>query len=154
MDIEAKLEELGIVLPEPSKPIAAYVPAVRTGNLLFVAGQLPLVDGKPMHDGKVPAHVRLEDAQACARQCVLSGLAAIKQYLGGDWSKLKRIVRLGVYVQSYDQFAGHASVANGASELLVELFGEAGKHARVAVGVNSLPLNCPVEVELLVELAG
>jgi len=152
MDIEAKLKELGIALPEPSKPIAAYVPAVQTGDLLFVAGQLPLIDGKPMHDGKVPAHVHLEDAQACARQCVLNGLAAIKQHLDGDWAKLKRIVRVGVYVQSYDQFAGHASVANGASELLVELFGEAGKHARVAVGVNSLPLNCPVEVELLVEL--
>jgi len=152
MDIEAKLKELGITLPEPAKPIAAYVPAVQTGNLLFIAGQLPIVDGKPMATGKAPAHVHLEDAQRCARQCLLNGLANIKAHLNGDWSRVKQFVRLGVYVQSYDQFAGHANVANGASELLVKIFGDIGKHARVAVGVNSLPLNCPVEVELLLEV--
>lgn len=152
MDIEAKLSELKLTLPVAPKPIAAYVPAVRTGDLLFISGQVPLVDGKPMAEGAVPGKVDIETAQRCARQCVLNGLAVVKDQLGGDWTKLRRIVRIGVFVQSDDGFAGQSQVANGASELLVELLGEAGKHARAAVGVNALPLNCPVEVELLVEV--
>jgi enamine deaminase RidA (YjgF/YER057c/UK114 family) len=150
--IEAKLSELNLTLPAAPKPIAAYVPAVRSGDLLFISGQLPLVDGQPMCEGRVPGQVEIETAQRCAGQCVLNGLAVVRDYLQGDWSKLRRIVRIGVFVQSDDGFAGQSGVANGASELLVELLGEAGRHARAAVGVNALPLNCPVEVELLVEV--
>ena len=152
MDIQARLSELGLTLPTPPKPIAAYVPWARTGNLIFVAGQLPIVDGGLVAKGKVPAHLLLRDAQAAARQCVLNALAVVGDAIDGDWSRLVRVVRVGVFVQSVDSYTDHAKVANGASELLVELLGEAGRHARAAVGVNSLPLNAPVELEMIVEV--
>lgn len=152
-EVEAKLEAKGMALPEAPKPIASYVPAARAGGLIFVSGQLPFADGEVMAVGPVPSVVSAEAAGGAARQCLLNALAVVKSELGGDWSKLKRIVRLGVFVRSDDDFAGQSAVANGASDLLVELFGEAGRHARAAVGVNALPKGAAVEVELIVESA-
>lgn len=152
MDIQQRLSELGITLPEPPQPVAAYVPCVRAGNLLIVSGQLPMIAGELIATGKVPADVSIEAAQTAARQCAINGLAILSAELESDWSKLARVVRLGVFVQSNDDFAGQPQVANGASELMQEIFGPAGQHARAAVGVNSLPLNAAVEVELMFEL--
>ncbi|MCG8584538.1 MAG: RidA family protein [Pirellulales bacterium] len=152
MQVEERLGELGLTLPEPPKPVAAYVPCVRAGQLIVVSGQLPTADGELMATGKVPSQVSIEDAQAAARHCGINALAILKAELGGDWTKLAHVVRLGVFVQSDDDFAGQPQVANGASELMQEVFGEAGKHARAAVGVNSLPLNAAVEVEFLFQL--
>jgi enamine deaminase RidA (YjgF/YER057c/UK114 family) len=153
MQIEERLAELGLSLPEPPKPVAAYVPCVRAGSLVVVSGQLPMVEGALTAVGKVPSQVSVEDAQAAARQCALNGLAVLKAELGGNWSALGHVVRLGVFVQSDDDFAGQPQVANGASELMQQVFGESGRHARAAVGVNSLPLNATVEVELMFQLA-
>lgn len=152
MNIDAKAAELGLVIPAAPKPAGSYVPCVRTGNLLFISGQLPFTAGQLLFTGKVPAPVDLEEAQECARQCVLNGLAILKAELGGDWSKFVRVVRIGVFVQSADGYADQPQVANGASELLVKILGEAGRHARAAVGVNALPLNAPVEVEFVFEV--
>lgn len=152
MNVEAKLKELNLELPDAPKPIAAYIPAVQTGKLLLVSGQLPMHHGELIFKGKVSAHVNIADAQKAARQCILNALAIVKEHLHGDWSKLARIVRIGVFVASGDNFYDQSKVANGASELLVEIFGQSGKHARAAVGVNSLPLDAPVEIELMVEL--
>lgn len=154
VDVIAKLAELGWELPAPSKPVAVYVPVVQTGNLLFVSGQLPMRDGKLMATGTVPSKVSVEDASQAAAQCAVNALAAIGAHLDGDFSRIKQIVRLGVFVKSDDDFGGQPKVANGASELLGAVFGDAGKHARAAVGVNALPLDACVEVELLVEIAG
>ncbi len=153
MDIDSRLTALGLALPAPVKPIAAYVPAVRTGNLLIVSGQLPMKDGELLATGKVPIAMTIEQAQAAARQCAINALAIVKAELAGDWSKFVRIVRLGVFVQSDHLFTDQAKVANGASELLREIFGEVGRHARAAVGVNALPLGATVEVEMMVEIA-
>lgn len=152
MTIEQKLADLGLALHEAPKPVAAYVPAVRTGNLVFVSGQLPLTGQTLLAKGKVPTQVPLDQAQAAAQQCVLNGLAALKASLGGDLTKLRRVVRIGVFVQSADDFDKQPLVANGASELLERLLGDAGRHARAAVGVNALPLNAAVEVEFLFEV--
>jgi len=152
MDIHAKLASLGLKLPVAPKPVAAYVPAVRTGNLIVVAGQLPLIEGKLIATGRVPSMVTLEQAQAAARQCALNALAAVGDMIGGDWSRLVRVVRVGVFVASDNDFFEQPKVANGASELLGQIFGDAGRHARAAVGVNVLPLNAPTEVELMVEV--
>lgn len=153
MSIESKLAELGLSLPEAPKPIAAYVPCVRTGNLVIVSGQLPLTGQTLLARGKVPRDVPLDQAQTAAAQCVLNGLAVLRAELGGDWSKFRRVVRIGVFVQSADDFDKQSFVANGASELLVQLFGDAGRHARAAVGVNALPMNATVEVEFAFEVA-
>jgi enamine deaminase RidA (YjgF/YER057c/UK114 family) len=153
MTIEQKLAELGLALHEAPKPVAAYVPAVRTGNLVFISGQLPLTGQTLLAKGKVPSRVPLDQAQTAAQQCVLNGLAALKAALDGDLSKLRRVVRIGVFVQSDDGFEKQPQVANGASELLEKLLGDAGRHARAAVGVNALPLNAAVEVEFLFEVA-
>lgn len=152
MDIHTKLASLGLKLPTAPKPVAAYVPAVRTGNLIVVAGQLPLIEGKLIATGRVPSSVSLEQAQTAARQCALNALAAVGDVIGGDWSRLVRVVRVGVFVASDNDFFEQPKVANGASELLGQVFGDAGRHARAAVGVNVLPLNAPVEVELMVEV--
>lgn len=153
MSIEAKLAELGLIIPAAPKPVAAYLPCVRTGNLVVVSGQLPFAAGKLLATGRVPSVVDLDQAQECARQCVLNGLAQLKAELDGDWSKLVRVVRIGAFVQSDDGYGGQPQVANGASELLVALLGEAGKHARAAVGVNALPLDAPVEIEFTFEVS-
>ncbi len=152
LNLEAELEARGLTLPAAPKPIAAYVPAVRTQHLLFVSGQLPTVDGELIATGKVGRDLDVAAAQAAARQCLLNGLAVIRNELAGDWTGLVRVVRLGVFVQSDDGFYEQAKVANGASELLGELLGDAGRHARAAIGVNALPLNSPVELEITCEL--
>ena len=152
MDIHAKLASLGHKLPAAPKPVATYVPAVRTGNLVLVSGQLPMSEGQLMAKGPVPSAVTVEAAQAAARQCALNALAILGDQLGNDWSRLVRIVRLAVFVQSDDGFTEQSKVANGASDFLGQLLGPAGQHARVAVGVNALPLGATVEVELTAEV--
>jgi enamine deaminase RidA (YjgF/YER057c/UK114 family) len=151
VDPEANLARLGLVLPTPAKPVAAYIPARRSGSLLFISGQIPVRDGAMLATGRVPDVVSLEKARECARQCALNGLAAAKAELG-SLSRIARVVRVGCFVACEDGFGDQPKVANGASELLVEVFGEAGRHARAAVGTNALPLNVPVEVEFLFEM--
>ncbi|MEX0775702.1 MAG: RidA family protein [Phycisphaeraceae bacterium] len=152
MDIHAKLASLGLTLPAAPKPVAIYVPAVRSGNLIYVSGQLPMKDGKLLATGRVPSAVSLDQAQQAARQCALNGLAIVGDQIDGDWSRLVRIVRVGAFVACDDGYTDQPKVANGASELLGQVLGDAGKHARAAVGVNALPLGATVEVELLVEV--
>ena len=146
----ATLAELGIALPTVVPPLAAYVPAVRTGSLVFTAGQLPMTDGTLPVTGKVGAEVSVEQANALARTCALNGLAAIHALVGLD--SVVRVVKVVGYVASTPDFTGQPAVVNGASELLGQVFGAAGAHARSAVGVASLPLDAPVEIELVVEL--
>jgi enamine deaminase RidA (YjgF/YER057c/UK114 family) len=146
----ARLAELGIRLPAVAAPVAAYVPAVRSGQLVFTSGQLPFVDGGLRRTGKVGGSVEMEDAAADAKVCALNGLAAIDDLVGLD--SVARIVRVVGYVASAEGFTGQPRVINGASEFLGRVFGEAGAHARSAVGVAELPMNAPVEVELTVEL--
>ena len=151
MSIQAKLAELGLTLPQAAAPVAAYVPAVRTGNLVFTAGQLPLVDGKIPFVGKVGSDVTPEQAKDMAQVCALNALAAIS--IVADIDQIERIVRVGGFVNGIPGFVAIPAVINGASELLIKLFGEVnGKHARTAIGVAELPLNAPVEVEMVVQL--
>jgi len=147
---KARLAELGITLPSVATPLAAYVPAVRTGNLVYTSGQLPLEDGTPTHSGKVGAEVSAEAGRAAARTCALNGLAAIDALVGLD--SVVRVVKVVGFVASAPGFTGQPGVVNGASEFLGEVFGAAGAHARSAVGVTSLPLDAPVEVEIIVEV--
>jgi enamine deaminase RidA (YjgF/YER057c/UK114 family) len=149
--IEARLASLGITLPTVPGPFGAYVPAKRAGNLLFVAGQLPMKDGKLLATGQVPSRCSLENAKAAARQCVVNALAAVKT-VEPDLNRLAGVVRVGAFVSSDPTFTEQPKVANGASEFLLELFGDAGRHARAAVGVNTLPLDAAVEVEFVFEL--
>ena len=151
MSIKAKIESLGLTLPVAALPVAAYVPAVKTGNLVFVAGQLPLVDGKIVKEGKVGKEVTPVEAKEMAQVCALNALAAIA--LVADIDQIERIVRVGGFVNGISGFSAIPPIINGASELFIELFGEVnGKHARTAIGVAELPLNAPVEVEVLVEM--
>lgn len=152
MSIAARLAELSIVLPPAPKPVAAYIPAVRTGNLILVSGQLPMAGGQLMATGPVPSKTSLEAANAAARQCALNALAIIADQLGGDLDRVERIVRLGVFVCSDLGFTEQPKVANGASEVLQQIFGEKGRHARAAVGSIALPLGASVEVEMMVEV--
>lgn len=152
MTIEEKLGEMGLALHDASAPVGAYVPVVRAGNLVIVSGQLPLTGGRLLAVGPVPSRVTVDQAQEAAAQCVLNGLSALKAALSGDLSKVRRVLRIGVFVQSDDGFSDQALVANGASELLQKLLGEGGAHARAAVGVNALPKNATVEVEFLFEV--
>jgi len=145
-----RLAELGVTLPGGAKPLAAYVPAVRTGNLVYTSGQLPLVDGQLTHVGKAGAAVSAEDAKTAARTCALNALAAINALVGID--SVTRVVKVVGFVASAPGFTGQPGVVNGASEFLGEVFGNAGIHARSAVGVAELPLDAPVEVELIVEV--
>jgi enamine deaminase RidA (YjgF/YER057c/UK114 family) len=149
--LEAKLGELGVALPPVAKPVAAYIPATRVGNLVMTSGQLPMVEGHLPATGRVGQDLLPEEAAGLARTACLNALAAAAAVAGG-LDKLRRVVRLVVYVQSADDFHGQPAVANGASEFLLALFGDAGRHARSALGVNALPLNAPVEVELVVEV--
>jgi enamine deaminase RidA (YjgF/YER057c/UK114 family) len=152
MSIAVRLAELSIVLPPAPKPVAAYIPAVRTGNLILVSGQLPMAGGQLMATGPVPSKTSLEAANAAARQCALNALAIIADQLGGDLDRVERIVRLGVFVCSDLGFTEQPKVANGASEVLQQIFGEKGRHARAAVGSIALPLGASVEVEMMVEV--
>lgn len=154
MSVEDKLASLGLKLHAAPAPVAAYVPCVRTGNLVIVSGQLPLTAGQLIATGPVPSQASVEQAREAAAQCVLNGLSILKAELGGDLSKLKRVLRVGVFVQSDDGFRDQPLVANGASELLEKLLGDSGKHARAAVGVNALPLNASVEIEFLFDVEG
>jgi enamine deaminase RidA (YjgF/YER057c/UK114 family) len=148
---EEKLAQLGLELPPPPKAMAAYVPVVRTGNLVFVAGQGPFLAGQPSITGKVPEQVSVEEAQKAARDCCLNGLAAIKAEIG-SLEAIVRMVKLTVFVASGPGFGDQPKVANGASELLEQVLGDAGKHARAAVGVAELPFNIPVEVDFVAEV--
>jgi enamine deaminase RidA (YjgF/YER057c/UK114 family) len=148
---EARLAGLGLVLPPVVAPLAAYVPAVRSGALVYTAGQLPMVDGKLLSAGKVGAEVGAAEAAALARTCALNALAAAAS-VGGGLAAITRIVKVTGFVASAPDFTGQPQVVNGASELLLEVFGDAGRHARSAVGTAVLPLNAPVEVELIVEV--
>ncbi|QOI99732.1 MAG: RidA family protein [Phycisphaeraceae bacterium] len=150
-DPEAVLRDLGISLPEAPKPVAAYIPFRRSGNLVYVSGQIPMRDGALMAKGAVPAEVSVEDARLCAERCVINALAVVKAAVG-SLAAVRQIVRVGVFVCSSPGFTDQPKVANGASELLVKVFGERGQHARAAVGSIALPLGAPVEVELLVEV--
>ena len=151
MSIKEKLASIGLSLPVASAPVAAYVPAVKTGNLIFTAGQLPVVDGKLVLTGKVGSDVTAEDAKKMAEICALNALAAIS--LVADIDQIEKIVRVGGFVNGAPGFVAIPAVINGASELLIKLFGEVnGKHARTAVGVAELPLNAPVEIEMVVQL--
>jgi len=151
VSIKEKLNELGLTLPTAALPVAAYVPAVKSGTLVFVAGQLPLVDGKMVKEGKVGKEVTLEEAKEMAQLCGLNALAAIS--LVADIDQIEKIVRVGGFVNGIPGFTAIPPIIDGASELFIKLFGEVnGKHARTAIGVAELPLNSPVEVEILVEL--
>lgn len=151
MTPEQRIAELGLVLPEVVPPVAAYLPAVRTGAYVYTAGQVPLVEGKLPAAGKVGAEVSPEQAKELARICALNAIAAVKSEVG-ELSKVVRIVKVVAFVASDPGFTGQPQVANGASELLGEVFGDNGKHARSAVGVAVLPIDAPVEVELVAEV--
>jgi enamine deaminase RidA (YjgF/YER057c/UK114 family) len=148
---EERLADLGLPVPAVVPPVAAYVPAVRSGAHVFTAGQLPMRDGDLIATGKVGGEVSVEVATECARQCALNALGAVKAEIG-ELSDVVRVVKATVFVASTPDFTGQPGVANGASELLGDVFGDAGKHARSAVGVSVLPLDAPVEVELVVEV--
>jgi len=153
VSVKEKLASLGLTLPTAAAPVAAYVPAVKTGNLVFTAGQLPVINGKLVLIGKVGSDVTLEDAKKMAEICALNALAAIS--LVADINQIEKIVRVGGFVNSAPGFVAIPAVVNGASELLIKLFGDVnGKHARTAVGVAELPLNAPVEIEMVVQLKG
>ena len=152
MSVDARLTELGLTLPALTKPVAAYVPAVVTGNLVYTAGQLPFVDGSLPATGKVGADVTAEAAAELARTCALNALAAASSVIG-SLDRVTRVVKVVGFVASDPAFTGQPAVMNGASELLGQVFGDAGQHARSAVGVTVLPLDAPVEVELVLEFA-
>ena len=152
--IEARIEELGLTLPAVATPLASYVPAVRTGDLVFTSGQLPTVDGQLVAAGRVgdgEGLVDVETAKRAAAVAVLNALAAVKSVVG-DLDLVEQVVKLNGFVACDPSFTSHAAVMNGASELLGEIFGERGKHARAAVGMSSLPLNAPVELEIVVRV--
>ena len=148
--VRSKLAELGLTLPVAAKPVAAYVPAIRTGNLVFTAGQLPLIDGKIVATGKVGGAVTPEQAKDLAQICALNALAAVETVAKVD--DIVKVVRVVGYVNGVPGFTNPPVVVNGASELFLSIWGEAGKHARSAIGVADLPLDAPVEVELTVEI--
>lgn len=148
---EAKLKELGFTVPEAPKPLAAYIPAIKIDNLVFTAGQLPMLDGKVIAEGKLGAEVSNELGIKAAEMCALNCLSAIKSVVG-NLDNIEQIVKVTVFVNSADGFTSQPLIANGASEFLVKIFGEAGKHVRSAVGANGLPLNAPVEIEMIVKV--
>ncbi len=149
--IEERLKDNNLTLPDAPKPVAAYIPAKQTGNLVFTAGQLPMVNGELISKGLLGQDVEIDEANKAARICTLNALAAIKGVIG-DLDRIKQIVRVVGYVASVPTFTQQPAVVNGASELLLEIFGENGKHARSAVGMSALPLNASVEIELTVEI--
>jgi enamine deaminase RidA (YjgF/YER057c/UK114 family) len=150
--LDDRLAELGVVVPATSKPVAAYIPAVTSGNLVFTSGQLPMVDGVLLATGKVGAEIDADAAKQLARQCVVNGLAAARSAIG-SLDRITRVVKVVGFVASDPSFSGQPGVINGASELLAEIFGDSGQHARSAVGVAVLPLDAPVEVEFVFEFA-
>jgi enamine deaminase RidA (YjgF/YER057c/UK114 family) len=151
--IETKLAELGITLPRPMQPIANYVPYVVTGNLAVISGQVPAVDGKIAVTGKVGVGLTVEQGQQAARLCFINVLVHLKAACGGDLDRVKRVVRLGGFIASPAEFSQHALVMNGASDLAVTVFGDAGRHARTTIGVPALPADAAVEVEGMFEIS-
>ena len=149
--VEAKIKELGFTLPEPAKPLAAYIPAIKIDKLVYTAGQLPSVGGQLMYKGKVGFDISEEDGQKAAELSLLNCLAVIKSVCG-DLDQIEQVVKLTVFVNSADGFTGQPKVANGASELLIKIFGDKGKHVRSAVGVNELPIDSALEIEMVVKL--
>lgn len=150
--IDARLRELGITLPPPSPAVANYVPFVVTGSLVFISGQLPMEGGKLQFPGKVGATVSVEDAKKAARLCGINLLSQVKQAAGGDLDRVSRCVKLGGMVNAVPEFSQHSAIINGASDVIADAFGEAGRHCRVAMGAGSLPLDASVEVEAIFEL--
>ncbi|HCD30181.1 MAG TPA: LysR family transcriptional regulator [Phycisphaerales bacterium] len=151
--IAARIQELGLQLPAPAAPAGSYVPVAQTGSLLIVSGQLPFCDGSLLAEGPVPSTCSLEKAVEGAKQCGLNALSALQHHLG-DLDRVSRVVRVGVFVASDPEFTAQPTVANGVSDLFFSVFGEAGRHARAAVGCPSLPLGTAVEVEVMVEISG
>jgi len=151
--IDARLKELGIALPEPPAPVASYVPYVVSGNLVFVSGQVTMSADGLKYVGKVGADISLEDGKAAARLCAVNVIAQVKAACGGDLDRVKRCVKVGVFVNAVPDFTQHPEVANGASDLFQDVFGDAGKHSRAAVGAGSLPRGVAAEVEAVFEIA-
>ena len=149
--IEEKIKELGYTLPESAKPLAAYIPAIKTGELVFTSGQVPVVGGELKYKGKIGADLSVEDGQYAAIICALNGLSAIKGVVG-DLNIIEQIIKLTVFVNSANGFTDQPIVANGASEFLGKVFGDAGIHTRSAVGVSELPINSAVEIEMIVKV--
>ena len=150
MNIHDKLRSLGLTLPPVSGPFGSYLPAKRVGNLIYVAGQLPMKDGQLMATGPVPSRTSLDDARAAARQCIVNAIAAVQAVEGGV-DVIAGVARVGAFVNSDSTFTDQPKVADAASELLTQIFGDAGKHARAAVGVNTLPRDASVEIEIIFE---
>jgi enamine deaminase RidA (YjgF/YER057c/UK114 family) len=150
--IDSRIAELGIKLPEPPAPVASYVPYVVSGNLVFISGQVTMADGGLQYVGIVGKEISLEDGKAAARLCAINVLAQLR-VAAGDLDRVKRCVRLGVFVNAVPGYAQHPEVANGASDLMLEVFGDAGRHSRASVGAGSLPRNVAVEVDAVFELA-
>jgi len=149
--IEEKIKELGFTLPEAPKPLAAYIPALKVNNLVFTAGQLPMIKGELKYTGKLGAFISIEEGRTASEICALNCLSAIKGVIG-NLDNIERIVKITAFVNSAENFTDQPKVANGASELIGKIFGENGKHVRSAVGVNELPLNAPVEIEMIVKI--
>ncbi|VAX26369.1 RidA/YER057c/UK114 superfamily, group 1 [hydrothermal vent metagenome] len=149
--IEEKIKELGYELPEAPKPLAAYIPAIRIDNLVFTAGQLPMVNGKLIAEGKLGAEVSNETGIKAAEISALNCLSVVKSVIG-DLDKIEQIAKVTVFINSADGFTAQPLIANGTSEFLVKIFGDTGKHVRSAVGVNELPINAPVEIEMIVKV--
>ncbi len=149
--IEEKIKDLGYIVPEAPKPLAAYISVIKSDNLIFTAGQLPMVDGKLIAEGKLGREVSSELGTKAAEICALNCLSVIKSEIG-DLENIEQIVKVTVFVNSADGFTAQPQIANGASEFLVNVFGDAGKHVRSAVGVNELPINAPVEIEMIVKV--
>jgi enamine deaminase RidA (YjgF/YER057c/UK114 family) len=153
-DILRRLDELGLELPPPPVPVASYVPVTQTGSLAFVAGQVAMVDGHVLHVGKLGKQVSVEMGQESAARAALQALSALRDHLGGSLDRLARVLQLTVFVAADSEFVEHPRVANGASDLLIEVLGPEGRHARAAVGVSSLPLGASVEIAMTAEVAG
>lgn len=151
--IETRLKDLGINLPVPPAPVASYVPTVKSGNLVFISGQIPLTADGMQYVGIVGQDLSVEDGKAAARICAINLIAQVKAACDGDLDRVTRCIKLAVFVNAVPGFAKHPEVANGASDLMVEVFGDAGKHTRAAVGAGSLPRNVAVEVEAVFEIA-
>jgi enamine deaminase RidA (YjgF/YER057c/UK114 family) len=149
--IEEKIEQMGITIPEAAKPLAAYIPALKIGNLIMTSGQVPIAAGVIQYQGKVGKDLTEEEGKEAAKLCAINCLSAVKS-LTGSLDKIKRIIKLTVFVNSAEGFTAQPKVANGASEFIVEIFGDAGKHVRSAVGVSELPMNSAVEIEMTVEV--
>jgi enamine deaminase RidA (YjgF/YER057c/UK114 family) len=151
--IEQRLKAAGITLPQPSAPQANYVPCVISGHQVFISGQLPMVNGALAYTGKVGREISADEGKLAARLCAINLIAHLKTACGGNLERVVRVVRLGIYVACTDDFTGQPLVGNGASDLMGEIFGDAGRHARAAVGTNVLPLNAPVEIDGIFEIS-